>query len=222
MMARYPSCSRSIKLRQAKLMDAAFNHACRIGCKPNYHLSVQWRLTQHEDAPFKALQKLLESLRKWLARRGIPEVFIWVRERVRDQCEHAHIALHCPSRFAADLSTAIWRWIGEPDDGRAFDLTPCLENMNCNARTLVTGYFLKGGNQAVRENFPKANSSRHSHCQGTLDGKRVGVSRTLGARAIANYFGRPLRASAPENISNKIKAGFQVSQQISIQCDDAA
>ena len=83
-MARYPSRSRSINMRQAKLIAAAFDHAIRTDCRVNYHLVIHWRLTPYDDTPFKALQMVLEAMRKWFARRGIREAFVWVRERERE------------------------------------------------------------------------------------------------------------------------------------------
>jgi hypothetical protein len=71
---------------------------------------------------------------------------------------------------------------------RAVHLGRCLEKPNCNARTLVTGYFLKGGDAAVRKAFAVPSNARASAFQGVIDGKRVGVSRPIGAQAIESYF----------------------------------
>lgn len=192
-MARYPCRSKAITLRQAKTISCALEHAARLGFMPNQFLTIQWRLTRHNDAPCLGVHRILERLRKFLGRRCLPDVCIWVRERERPQTEHVHIALFLPSQFVPELEAALARWL-EAEEPRAIDLRPAF-----NARRLVLGYFLKGGNKAVREAYDVPSPKRASPHQGTIEGKRVGTSRMLGAKAIAAYFedGKPQLLGPP-------------------------
>jgi hypothetical protein len=122
-MSRYPSTSAAITSTQARTIEAAFDHAVRLGNCPNYFLTVHWGLTAHADEPFVALQRLLERLRKWLERREVPEIFIWVRERKSGTSEHVHIVVFVPPRLSTELQTAIDRWV-TPFDPRAVVLKP--------------------------------------------------------------------------------------------------
>jgi hypothetical protein len=184
-MARYPSISQAICSRQAYLAATALHFAVAINLLPNYHLIIHWGLTSNRAEPFRALQRFLVCMSKWLKRRDVPIAFIWVRENAQNTSEHVHVVLYCPKEYAADLEAAAANWAGA-EDTRAVFLRACENKSYCNVHTLL-GYLLKGGDDKVRHAFPVPSAKRHSRDQGTILGKRVGTSRSLGAAAIATF-----------------------------------
>ena len=194
-MARVVRVSNCLRLKDARTLSAGFNHACRIGLEPNLWVSIHWHWTDYgyEVSVEVALWDFLERLRKWLSRRHVPVVWLYVRERAGGlSSEHAHLLLYCPATMQPALGVMASCW-AKSNDPRAIDIRPCWKNRTIrgrdyNARTLAQGYMLKGGDAAVRAQYPLACSSRWSCAQGTIRGKRVGVSAIIGPKAIAAYF----------------------------------
>lgn len=180
----------TFKRRQGDTMAKGFDHACRLGYKPNYQLTIQWRLTAFVDNARDGMKRVKNNAREWLKRRGVPPVWIYSREREGNRTsEHLHVSIYCPDEYAEGLQEAVDHW-AESFDGHAVLLKPFDNKPWRNARTWTLGYILAGGNPAVRERYPY--KGKKSHQQGTLEGKRVGTSRMLGAKAIADYMAAPL------------------------------
>ena len=195
-MARYLRIGETIRLKDAKTISAAFEHACRLDLRPNYWITIHWHWTAHaySECQSRALWCFLERLRKWFFRREMPVVWIYVRERANSaQSEHVHLLLHCPTELEDELNGGVRRW-AEAQDPRAVVVKPCLDKtirgMPYNSRSLALGYMLKGGDDKVRAQFPRSASRNWSREQGTIRGKRVGVSAVIGPKAIASYFGQ--------------------------------
>jgi hypothetical protein len=155
---------------------------------------------------------------------------MYIRERPNDaSSEHFHLLLHCPDELEDELNKATPRW-AEAHDDRAVRIRRCWERkvirgQEYNARSLALGYMLKAGDVNVKKRFPRSN--RWSDEQGTIVGKRVGVSAAIGPKALASFrknpvFGVISGPQQPQEISNSIKGGIQISQQISIQKNAAA
>lgn len=112
-----PTQTTGLELKtQAKLISAARsaweqNHAI------NTLLSVRWAsLLRYDDFhPLRAMsipeqiKHLVEGIRHWLSYRGIPAMYIWVREVSDMAGEHWHLGLHLPTSkrkaFAGYLET---------------------------------------------------------------------------------------------------------------------
>ena len=86
---------------QARFIAAA-TAAARHGTPLNTLLTLRWSsLFSDNDVNWlrtmpvpERIDRLVERIRKWLAQRGLPPVYIWVREVAGPEAEHWHIALH--------------------------------------------------------------------------------------------------------------------------------
>jgi hypothetical protein len=196
-MARFPRTSECLRHKDARTLEKGFDHACRLGLQPNLFITINWHWTDFSDSDDqgRALWRFLERLRKWFSRRALAVVWLYVRERSNDSTsEHVHLLLHCPSLVETHLRAAAPNW-AEANDPRAMRIDCCWKGVKVrgreyNVRTLVSGYMLKGGDAAVLQAFPAANSRNWSHEQGTILGKRAGVSAAIGPKALAEYFTR--------------------------------
>ena len=88
---------------QAKLIAAAMR-AAKSGYPFNTLLSVRWNdvLSYDDLHPMRAMSEpeciryVVELVRKWLSRKGIPAYYIWVREVSLVSRRHWHLAFHLP------------------------------------------------------------------------------------------------------------------------------
>lgn len=201
---RRPIVSSHISKRQADNMREAFDHAIRLNAPLTHCFNINWKYGSRrgEERSFEALQRILHLAGQWLERRDLPIHYIAVRERPStNQCEGAHIALHIPSRYASGIEHLVRHWGGQYDP-RFLSVTRFNSDQNCNARSFVLGYMLKGGSVSVRERFPAARNKRWGHSQGVLARKRVLISYALSAKARRTYFdGAPRLAKPPATSS---------------------
>lgn len=106
---------------QAKLTSAAFR-AHERGHPLNTLLSVRWvsLLAYDEFNPLRTMtapervRNLVERLRKWLTRRGIPAVYIWVRESSDKAGEHWHLGFYLPTSKQTALKNYLETLFIEP------------------------------------------------------------------------------------------------------------
>ena len=127
---------------------------------------------------------MCEAMGKWLARRGVPPTWAFVREKGLAELEHMHIALHLPkSKRPLDVKAVFERWLAVGATGvepRAVDVqlqrTPSMIGL--------MKYMLKGGDSLTRRSFSVP--SRFERDQGVIHGKRLGVSRNLDSKARAD------------------------------------
>ena len=106
---------------QAKFIAAALA-AARNGTPLNLQLTLRWgSLFSAGDALWlrcqptpERIDTLLQRLRKWLDYRGVPSLYIWVREAAGPEHEHLHIALHLPARYRRDFIRYIAGLTEEP------------------------------------------------------------------------------------------------------------
>lgn len=88
---------------QARLIAAALR-ASEAGYPINTLLTIRWHgLLDYDDMhPLRAMttpeaiRHLVELLRKWLTRRGLPAFYFWTRELSDTAGEHWHLGLHLP------------------------------------------------------------------------------------------------------------------------------
>ena len=80
-LLEYKRSTRFLKPEQARNLLAAFDHAAAIGNQLNTHITVHWSATADMAARVPdRIQQLIERMRHWLRRRGIPVCHIWVQE----------------------------------------------------------------------------------------------------------------------------------------------
>jgi hypothetical protein len=169
-------------------MMEGLSFAREIGMPLNTHLIIHWGGTLAGDDPngklFAKFRYLLDL--RFRRKFGIPLTGIWVRERhrnkrTRQQSEviHSHLLLHLPSRWRAalrqdaeQLVTLVARTIL---DDRTIELT---FPTNPDGK-----YLLKGGTQAVWEDFRLPQKWRSKLGEGLIDGKRCGVTQNIGPAA---------------------------------------
>lgn len=105
---------------QQRFLDAA-QAAARTGTPLNTLLTIRWDSLFSGGAfsPLRCLptpariDHLVELLRKWLTYRDLPAHYIWVREAVRNEGEHWHIAFHLPAVYRDNLACRVAAWTGE-------------------------------------------------------------------------------------------------------------
>lgn len=106
---------------QALFITATTTAAAR-GAPLNAFLTVRWTslfcnndvnsLRVLPTAP--RIGHLVERLRKWMTRNGLPPFYIWVRENADTAGEHWHFAFHLPKHMSRRLVGYIAKLMGEP------------------------------------------------------------------------------------------------------------
>ena len=192
-------------MREAELFSLGYQYADSIGCRPNIFLTIRWDMATPGGQPFERQQVVLARLRKGL-KPGTPFICFWVleRDRLGASLEHSHIAFHLPVGCTGSLTQSIRRWV-KADIPEAVKVMPCGEREGFDAKSLVTGYFLKGGNPHVRDRFLTPWQRRAwSAYQGEILGKRTGVSHAVsrGARQM-KFLAETLRQRPIDQPANK-------------------
>jgi hypothetical protein len=88
---------------QARLIAAALR-ASEMGYSIDTLLTIRWHgLLNYDDlhklramTTPEAIRYLVELVRKWLTRHGLPAFYVWTRELSETAGEHWHLALHLP------------------------------------------------------------------------------------------------------------------------------
>jgi hypothetical protein len=97
-----------------------------MGCPLNTLLTSRWvsLLRDNQLHPFRAMsaperiKHIVGLVRHWLARRGVPFLYIWVREISDEAGEHWHLAFHLPKGKRKAFSAYLEGVMVEP-------LAPC-------------------------------------------------------------------------------------------------
>jgi hypothetical protein len=90
------------------------NHARELGFPLNLSLTIHFERGNLNPiyTPQMAIGYFLKAANQWLALRGIPATFIWVREHVIGTGRHVHILLHCPLEYQAEFKKrAKQKWV---------------------------------------------------------------------------------------------------------------
>lgn len=106
---------------QARFIAAAAT-AARSGFPLNTQLTLRWTsLFSDNDVnrlrPLPGPERiahLVEHIRKWLARRGMPPFYIWAREAAGPEAEHWHFAFHLPKAHHMAFAAYVAELTGEP------------------------------------------------------------------------------------------------------------
>ena len=90
------------------------NHARELGFPLNLSLTIHFERGNLKPiyTPQMSIGYFLKAANQWLALRGIPATFIWVREHVIGTGRHVHILLHCPVEYQAEFKKrAKQKWV---------------------------------------------------------------------------------------------------------------
>lgn len=106
---------------QARLIAAALR-ASEAGYPIDTLLTTRWQgLLSYDDFhPLRAMttpeaiRHLVELVRKWLARRGLPAFYLWTRELSDAAGEHWHFGLHLPKSKRKDFTEYLETVLVEP------------------------------------------------------------------------------------------------------------
>jgi hypothetical protein len=115
----------------------------------------------------------------------------WARESNQDGTgEHLHVLMHVPPRHYSDLEEKIIAWFPEPG---AADIRPATRRVFVTS----TGYRMSAIGYISKQMTPQAWYKRGliRKAGGPILGKRGGVTRNIGEKAIDAYFNA--RASWP-------------------------
>jgi len=183
--------TRHLKPSQARNLLAAYDHARAIDSPLNTHVIVHWAATIPMAARVpERIQQLIERMRHWLRRRGIPVCHVWVQEPSKRRHEnrdvpHFHMLVHVPHLWRAAFDAMIGEWVGGLGDGKPVTIE------GVQARHWPWRVYLaKAVNPNTRDTelqriskHKKANDAR-----GPVEGKRCGCSQnTLGPAARAEW-----------------------------------
>jgi len=139
----------------------------------------------------------IELLRKWLAHRGVSWACIWSREytggKNEHHGEHWHIAFHLQQHHRADLASQIAVWtgeaIGEPDGTAKCIAKSVTGAWYLNRRKGNAGEYLGKATPKTRRRYGRTvpnqlrQPSDFRGGEGPIQGKRFGISKTIGKTA---------------------------------------
>jgi hypothetical protein len=167
----------------------ALHHARALGREPNLHVTLQWR-----QAP--SSRRLLNNLSVWLRRRtGLQSVWVYVREVGKLKGEHIHLLVHIPPRLCSEFRRKLEGWI----EMEASEVQPTATRVDAimagDVHRNLKSYFLKDGSAEVRRLWVKAH---HKATGGTVAGKRLKVSHSIGPTARRNAAAAALELDAGE------------------------
>ena len=190
--------TRYISLPQAANIIEAVDFAKLSGLPLVAHLSIHWSLTDVGDDPNGELfARFREGLNKWFNRRGIVFAAAWARERQaggQSDVVHCHLLFHLPVEYRTgkkllEVGDAISRLVERHGRGilheKAIDLRV---HDNPDGK-----YLIKGGGRKIWKRFQLR--KEHRRLQGTIHGKRCGVTQNIGpaARRLAMVSRREVR-----------------------------
>jgi hypothetical protein len=149
----------------------------------------------------RLFDRLRKQLDQYARQHGFPLAIAWSRESAEDGAgEHLHCLMHVPPRWQKHFSDTVWRWLPErAATEHEVEYMTSVDVRPANQRTLITeagkrhsaiGYLVKqmspqagGRMEGVGDD---ARWVRHMHRVkgGPVLGKRAGVSRSLGKKAV--------------------------------------
>ena len=137
---------------------AAAAAADSVGRPLNTMLTLRWTsLFSDNDVNWlrtmpvpERIGKLVERLRKWLDRNGLPPHYIWVREAARGESEHWHMAFHLPERRRSSFTKFLADTLGEPEAKRR---NPSDRSKGEFARGALGSWHLGADTQPERQGY---------------------------------------------------------------------
>ena len=172
--------TRYISKRQATNLIAALEFANVIGCPLNVCVDIAWVFFSGTLDDRTRFARWQQRLSKWTTRRDFPLTMIWTREVGKGGGVHTHVLLHIPpwlmesGDFQRDFRRALERAFepeGGPHDARALNV------QSAYSPDGKLRYNLKGIDPRHAKEVGVATF------QGDLEGKRVGCTENISARA---------------------------------------
>lgn len=170
----------------ARALGLPLNRAITLAFKANncpYHTQV-------------ALGLFLKLACDWLRTKGVRAAFIWVIENPSHADEHVHLLIHVPKYLCRDFSRLQRRWIGKTKTyfGKGVVRTQAFDE-SVPEMSKRLRYLLKGTDGETRQML----GIDHPGNQGCVEGKRSGISQSLGPTAryraggVQGHAERPLK-----------------------------
>jgi hypothetical protein len=189
--------------KQVNELHQGWEHAARVGRPLNVMLSIR-PLAEHDPTAFcRFAARVRNKLGVWARQRGVPFVAAWARECNQDGTgEHLHVLMHVPPKHYSNLEEKIIGWFPEPG---AADVRPANQRVfvtDTGKRMSVIGYLAK---QMTPQAWYRRGLIRKAG--GPILGKRGGVTRNIGAKAIDAYFNARASWSRTREAVNE-RSGF--------------
>ena len=195
---RYGKATSAIRSRQAKAYEQAVDRAAAIPGLSFVFVTATWDLTGRAALDDIAnVLWLREAVRKWLWHRGVQFFDLGARENDAAKGPHWHWLVHCPAYLRKALRSYIKAQLSPSRKGgakimklpRLADCDGCHGHRNW--QHLARSYFLKGSTDTVRQRngidlcASASDDAAKVYCQsqGTITGKRLFHSRSLGDKA---------------------------------------
>jgi hypothetical protein len=176
--------SNGLDRKQVNELHHGWEHAARIGRPLNVMLSIR-PIADYDPTAFCQLaMRVRNKLGVWAKQRGVTFVAAWARECNQDGTgEHLHVLMHVPPKHYSDLEEKIIGWFPEPG---AADVRPAHQRVfvtETGKRMSAIAYIAK---QMTPQAWYRRGLIRKAG--GPILGKRGGVTRNIGAKAIDAYF----------------------------------
>lgn len=188
---KYKRSTNFLTTGQARNLLAAFDHAAVIGNPLNQHITVHWSATADMAARVPdRIQQLIECMRHWLRRHGVPVCHVWVQEPSARRHEyrdvaHFHMLVHVPHLWRVAFDAMLPGWVG----GIGADNAVSIQGVHAQ-HWRWRNYLVKGVNPGTRDKELQqiARHKRAINARGPVEGKRCGFSQnTLGPAARARW-----------------------------------
>lgn len=188
------------KAAQIANLSAAEGHSRIIGLPFTRMITIHWKAA---GVPLvgmvAATGSFVNSLTRWLSRRGHRTAWLWVHENAGDKGWHCHLLAHVPADLVKPLVGAQKRWLrritdrpyrakvirSDPIGGRLRLETGNPELHFENARAALA-YVCKGAPQGALD---AAGMGRQHQPQGLIIGKRCSASQNINRTAREAYDG---------------------------------
>lgn len=194
---RYGRATNTIHSRQATPYERAVDRAAALGIAFVF-LTIWWDGTNHPCRDLgETVRWMREAQRKWLKARGIEFYDLWAVEIGAVKGQHLHQLVHCPAHLRKAFDAYV-RGLLSPVRKGAVQIRKPPRMADCEGchqprdwQHLARRYFLKGSTDTVRQRngidhcasaSPEA-AEVYAQDQGTIQGKRLGYSRSLGDKA---------------------------------------
>ena len=206
---RYGKATSAIRSSQARAYEQAIDRAAAIPELAFMTATITWGLTGRAGLDdFANVVWLREAARKWLWHRGVQFYDLGVREDAAVKGPHWHWLVHCPAYLRKDFDAYIRGLLPRSAKGaiqirkppRLADCDGCHGPRNW--QHLARCYFLKGSTDTVRQRngidlcASASDDAAKVYCQsqGTITGKRLFHSRSLGKSAARKKVGGRYRS----------------------------
>jgi hypothetical protein len=206
--------SRHINRRVTQSAFRAFDYAKADGHKLNTYVVLRLRETVAQGAA-TAFTRIRHKYRDWLTYRGrklgesLSPIYVYALENPAGWL-HVNWAIHIPSEMLPDFERKLEKWVARtqgPVERGDIHVQP----IDPQYAKYLAKYMFKGTDPAYVRHFFLQNV--HSP-QGSIYGKRAGVSQAIGikARLRANFHPGRNRSYIPPNMSGIRTSGMIDSQ----------